>query len=210
MEHCKHCKDYFEARHKTTVSDWTAGNRFFDSIKEKRDGKNLAEWQNTQPQEQFRIYDNEAVTAGASMFSAHQSKKQNPNHPEHEKALKLDAEKFNNDPNVALYYFTDYARKTMGAQKRHIPNMAYENSLFSKMSFVTPDDNAFGYKLRIALNKKWDAVGYDFDDEFIEAFINDHPFSKDPRNQGFTTINATVVDPMFKFQRPGAMGMRKS
>lgn len=205
-------KQFAKARLGINANNWTEIGQHFDKVKEKRDGKDIATHQMQDPnQEKFAQWDNESVTAGSSMFSAHKSKVKNPSHPDHEKALKLQMGKFNNDDNVALAYFVDYARKTMGAEKRHIPNMAYQNNLFKNMSFITPDDQAFGHKLKMMLEKKWDAMGYQHDSEFVDAFVKDHPFSNgDPRTLNFSTADDfQPYDPWIRANRPGADGIRR-
>jgi hypothetical protein len=181
-------KSYSQKVFGKTQADWSALGNHFDMLVSKRDGKDFATFQGEDPDKsKFGMWDNEAVTAGASMFSSHKMKVTNHQHPDHEKALKLHVEKFGNDDELALSHFIGYARKTMGAEKRHIPNQAYQNSLFKNLNFPTPEDQAFGNKLKNLLEKKWAAFGYDGDSDFIDSFIKDHPFSKDPRNLNFKT-----------------------
>jgi hypothetical protein len=193
-------QDYSQKKFGYRAKDWTDLGTFFDKLKSDRKGKTFAQMQAEDPDKsKFANYDNAAVTAGGALFSEHKTKVSNYQAKGHEQALKLHAEKFGNSDELALAHFISYCRKTMGAEKRFIPNMAYENSLFQNLSFSTTEDQNFGDKLRGLLRKKWDAFGDQGDGEFIENFIQDHPFSKDPR-----TINFKTADSVQKYD--GWMG----
>ncbi|MCA2854708.1 MAG: hypothetical protein IM572_06285 [Chitinophagaceae bacterium] len=175
------------------AKDWSILGSCFDKLKSERKGKTFAQIQAEDPdQAKFQNWDSAAVKAGSALFSEHKAKVSNYQLPGHEQALKLHTEKFGSSDELALAHFISYCRKTMGAEKRFIPNVAYENSLFQNLTFPTSEDQNLGNKLRGILRKKWDAFGDQGDGEFIENFIQDHPFSKDPRGPNFKTADSAL------------------